>query len=344
MGQDIWQLVDSGGIGGIERHMSVLTRALNGAGWPARILLYAPHADNPWLGQLEEEGTPFEVLDGRFSTLLARLKRERPRLLHTHGYKAGILGRLAARFAGVPVISTFHAGERGAFPVNVYQRLDEWTAFLGARVAVSDAIARALPAPAPVIGNFVEVPHKAPAPPASRAVGFVGRLSPEKGPDLFCALAERFAGAIPFEVFGDGPMRAELETRHGAQVRFHGLVRNPATIWPRIGLLLMPSRAEGLPMAAIEAMGAGVPVAASAVGALPGLIRNGVNGWLFPGGDLEAAHRAVAAWAAGDARERAAWSHAAWRTAHEGFSVEARLPAIITLYEDILRGAPRKEG
>ncbi|MEP9376999.1 glycosyltransferase family 4 protein [Aquabacter sp. CN5-332] len=338
MSGEVWQLVDSGGVGGIETHVRVLAKALAEAGWPCRVLLLADHGANPWLGQLKAAGVPFEVLDGRFSTVLARLKRDRPALLHTHGYKAGILGRLAARLAGIPSVSTFHAGERGPFPVSLYQRLDEATSRLGARIAVSTPIAKALPAPVSVIGNFVPVPDTPPTAPASDVVGFVGRFSLEKGPDLFCILAERFAGKIPFEMFGDGPMRAGLEAEHGKRVRFHGLVTDPGTIWPRIGLLLMPSRAEGLPMAAIEAMAAGVPVAASAVGALPDLIRTGENGWLFPPLDLDAATQAVAAWQAGGAAQRAGWSQAAWRTAREGFGTQARLPQIIGVYEQALGG------
>jgi len=340
VGHDIWQLVDASGIGGIERHVSVLTQALNAAGHPARVLLLADHGDHPFLTQLRAEHVPFEVLDGRFATLLRRLRTERPAVLHTHGYKAGILGRLAARLAGVPCVSTFHAGERGRFPVSLYQAVDAATARLATRIAVSAPIARALPAQVRVIANFVPVPEVAPPPPVARSVGFVGRLSIEKGPDLFCLLAQRFAGRLTFEMFGDGPMRAELEAAYGAQVVFHGLVTDPSTIWPRLGLLLMPSRAEGLPMAAIEAMAAGVPVAASALGALPELIRPGENGWLFPPLDLAAAEAAVAAWSAGSPRAVADWSACAWRTAHDTYAATASLPQILAAY-DAAKGTTR---
>jgi hypothetical protein len=82
---EIWQLVDSSGIGGIETHMRVLTQALNAAGYRARILLLAPHGANPWLDQLRAAGVPFEVLDGRFSTLLACLRSARPAALAALG-------------------------------------------------------------------------------------------------------------------------------------------------------------------------------------------------------------------------------------------------------------------
>lgn len=330
---EVWQLVDSGGIGGIETHVRVLTQALNEAGRPARAMLLAPHGPNPWLDQLRADGVPFEVLDGRFSTLLRRLRRERPAVLHTHGYKAGILGRLAARLAGVPCVSTFHAGERGRFPVSLYQWLDGLTSRLATRIAVSAPIAAELPGPVEVIGNFMPVSDEPPRPPARRVVGFVGRFSAEKGPDLFCEIARRFPPDVAFEMFGDGPMRLDLARAFGDRVRFHGLVPVPATIWPRIGLLLMPSRAEGLPMAAIEAMAAGIPVAAARVGALPDLIRDGENGWLFQPEDLSGAAAAVERWQAGTADEIARWSQTAWRTAHDLFGTKMRLPRILALYD-----------
>ncbi|QTL05142.1 glycosyltransferase family 4 protein [Aquabacter sp. L1I39] len=340
MAGEIWQLLDARGIGGIERHVTVLAQALSEAGHPCRVVLLADHGDSPFLARLRAEGVAFTVLDGRFGSLLARLKAERPRLVHTHGYKAGILGRLAARMAGIPCASTFHAGERAPFPVSVYQTLDEISSRLGTRIAVSAPIAARLPQPVSILTNFIPVPSVPPLPPNSRVVGFVGRLSPEKGPDLFCALARRVAESgkaadVSFEMFGEGPLRAELEASYGDVVHFHGLVTDPTAIWPHIGLLLMPSRAEGLPYAAIEAMAAGRPVAASALGALPELIRPGQNGWLFPTGDLDAAQAAIIAWHAGGAKDRMSWSQAAWRTARDGYGTKARLGDLLALYDRI---------
>lgn len=335
MAGEVWQLVDSGGVGGIETHVRLLAGALIAAGHPARVVLLADHGDNPWLGQLAAAGLPVTVLNGRFGTLLRRMRAERPALIHTHGYKAGILGRIAARIAGIPSVSTFHAGERGAFPVSFYQSVDEATSRLSRRIAVSRPIAERLPQPVAVIGNFVAVPAEAPAPPAADVVGFVGRLSPEKGPDLFCRIAGLSTHPPAFALFGDGPMRGELETA-AAPVHFHGLVTQPERIWPRIGLLLMPSRAEGLPLAALEAMAAGVPVAAAAVGALPDLIRHGENGWLFPPEDVGAAASIVAHWQAAAPQARAAWSEAAWRTVRNRFAIEARLPDILAVYNAAL--------
>ncbi len=333
MVNEIWQLVDSSTVGGIETHVGVVARALMDQGLPTRVMRLADHGPNPWLAQLAAAGVPNGVVGGGFLGLLRALRQQRPALVHTHGYKAGILGRLAARLAGIPCVSTFHAGERGPFPVSLYQSLDALTSGLAPRIAVSAPIARSLPFGAQVIGNFVPVPAAPPAGDPPMVVGFVGRFSAEKGPDLFCALAERLTGrGLRFDAFGDGALRADLAARYASSVRFHGLVTDPSGIWPQIGLLLMPSRAEGLPLAAIEAMAAGRPVAASAVGALPTLIAPGGNGWLFPAEDLDAMAAAVIAWQDLGGPARAAMGLAAWRTARAHYAVETLLPQVLAVY------------
>ena len=293
----VWLLLDSSAIGGIESHVATLAVALRDRGHAASIVLYAPHQDNPWLDQLRAAGLDRMVLDGTPLALFRALQRERPAVLHTHGYKAGIVGRFAARLAGVPVISTFHAGERAPFPVSLYQRVDEWTSALGGRIAVSQQIADALPFGARVIGNFVP-PGPERADTDGHTIAFVGRLSHEKGPDLFCEIARRADPALRFEVYGDGPMRAALEGEYGERVRFHGVRAGMRDVWLTIDVLLMPSRAEGLPMAALEAMAAGVPVLASAVGGLPSLVRPGETGWLFEPGDEQGALASLGRWRA----------------------------------------------
>ncbi len=325
-------LVDSSGIGGIERHVAVLAGALRRRGYEARILLLAEHGDNPWLAQLAAEGLPFDVNRGGVSGLLHGMRAERTGLLHTHGYKAGIVGRLVGRLIGAPVVSTFHAGETGPFPVNLYQKLDEWTGLLATRISVSAAIAERLPFPSRLIANFIATPDDPPAGPLPAAVGFVGRLSHEKGPDLFCRAASASPPGVRWLVFGDGPMREDLQREYGGRVEFRGMVSNIAKAWPEIGLLLMPSRAEGLPMAALEALAAGVPVAAARVGAMPDVVHDGENGWLFDVGDVDAVGSIVERWARERSDRAGAWRLAAWRAARERFGVETGLDRTMEAY------------
>jgi glycosyltransferase involved in cell wall biosynthesis len=343
----IWQLVDSSGIGGIESHITNLTRALNAAGHETKIILLKRHNNNPWFEQLESAKLNWQALEGGFINLIKIIKAQRPNLIHTHGYKAGILGRIAARMLKIPVVSTFHAGERGSFPVSLYQTIDERSSFLGERIAVNNIIADKMPFKTRAIRNFIltklnevqilEAYNRSSCAGLTRLstslrnieekdvdtrvkpahddsenvkflthnintqkpliVGFVGRLSSEKGPDLFCEIATRANSNIQFHMFGDGPMRTQLEEHYKDRVTFHGVATNMSQVWPQIGLLLMPSRAEGLPMAALEALSHGIPILASNVGALPQIIEPNITGWLHNYDNLTAFTSSVQAWA-----------------------------------------------
>jgi glycosyltransferase involved in cell wall biosynthesis len=291
-----WLLLDAAGMGGIEKHVMILCRALNDSGLPAEIVLMADHGRTLCLEMIRAEGLPHRVLPGSAFELVRALGQARPRLVHTHGYKAGIVGRIASRIRSIPCVSTFHAGERAPFPVGLYQRLDEALACLAHPISVSPEIAQRLPWASTVIANFVPAPESPCSGALPRTIVFVGRLSAEKGPDIFCEIAERNAGRAQFDVYGDGPMRAQLEARYGNTVHFHGHVADVGAIWREAGLLMITSRAEGLPMACLEAMSHGVPVAAANVGALTGVLQHGRAGWLFEAGDIEGACDALAAW------------------------------------------------
>src|SRR5690606_18303618 len=127
---------------------------------------------NPWLEQLRAANVSFRVLDGTMRGLYRALAEVMPDLVHTHGYKANILGRCMGRSLSIPVVSTFHAGDRGSFPVSLYQHVDELSCCLGGRIAVSEAIRAKLPYGTTLVENFVEVPSEVPSAAQSRRIGF----------------------------------------------------------------------------------------------------------------------------------------------------------------------------
>ncbi len=322
MTDDIWILLDSRGFGGIESHVAELARGLLEAGQRARVLLLADHGPHPLRDVL-----PVEALPGGFGPLWRRLRAGRPALLHTHGYKANILGRAAARALGVPVVASFHAGERPGGTLALYDALDRWSAFLGGRIAVSRPILARQPWGGVLVPNFIGVPATVPAE-APPVVAFVGRLAPEKGPDLFVALSEAAPGPR-YEIFGDGPLRAAC-TAPG--VVLHGARAGMDGAWGGVGLLAITSRAEGLPLAALEAMAHGVPVAAFALGGLPELITEGVDGFLASPGDVAALAAAVRRWHALAPSARAAMGTAARATIATRFGRTAGVGRVMEVY------------
>jgi glycosyltransferase involved in cell wall biosynthesis len=331
MNRAIWLLVDSRDLGGIETHILLLAKGLRQVGCDPEILFWADYGGHPLTAELDAAGLRWRMLGGRFGDLLAAL-RVRPALLHTHGYKAGILGRAAARLRRLPVVSTFHSGEPGTGRLRAYFLLDRLTARLAPRIAVSAAIAASLPAPAAIVPSFVDLPPETVLGVGARdMIGFVGRMSPEKGPDLFGVLAEQLAD-LPFAAYGDGPLRPALEARYGERIRFHGRVAPMAPHWPALALLVMPSRHEGLPLAALEAMAHGVPVAAFAVGGLPTLIASGVDGLLSAPGDVAALAAAIRDWSSWPAERRQAMARAARAKIEQRYALAGGIAALLPIY------------
>ncbi|MEI6161560.1 MAG: glycosyltransferase, partial [Roseococcus sp.] len=242
--RETWILLDSSGFGGIESHVAELAAGLREAGRAPRVLLLQDHGPHPLSARLAAEGVPLEVLPGGFAALWRRLREGRPAVLHTHGYKANLLGRFAARLTGTRCVASFHAGERPPGLLALYDAADRWTSCLGPRIAVSRPILSRLPWGGELVPNFLALP---PEPPVGTplSVAFVGRLSPEKGPDLFAELS-RLAPGPSYEVFGDGPMRAEVAA---PGLILHGARPGMGEAWAGIGLLAITSRAEGLPLA-----------------------------------------------------------------------------------------------
>jgi glycosyltransferase involved in cell wall biosynthesis len=118
-------------------------------------------------------------------------------------------------------------------------------------------------------------------------VGFIGRLDPIKRvPDLLEAVA-RLAGSVQLHVFGEGIDRPRIERGIAelgiaSNVTLHGRIVRPQDALHRIGLLVLPSQAEGFGLVLIEAMAAGVPVIATNVPGIRDVVRDGQTGLLVP--------------------------------------------------------------
>lgn len=326
----IWLLLDSKGPGGIESHVYQLATGLHRHQQDVEVVFLAERGPHPLRSALRRHGVPTRTLDGRLRTLHRRLRHARPAIVHTHGYKAGLYGRLAARVLGIPSFSTFHAGETLRGRMALYDWLDRNSAGLASRVfAVSPQIAARLPVPALVTDNFIETDGLPLS--AGQQIAFVGRLSHEKAPDRFI----RLAACHPqqqFHIYGDGPMSSTLQLQAPPNVQFLGSQDSMDKLWPDIGLLVMPSRHEGLPLAAIEAMARGIPVLASRVGALGSLVQEGINGWLVDSGDDAGLSGHLAEWLAQDEPGREAMRISAAQQVLKRFSAQVVIPRMLEAY------------
>ena len=262
-----------------------------------------------------------------FAHILRLLRRERPMILHTHTSKAGLLGRLAARLTGVPIIvHTFHGlvlkGHYGPLKTNVARTVERWLARFSDRlIAVSDEDKKDLLAYriAPtdkieVIPLGLELDHFLSSRKrrgvlhrelgldfASRLIGIVGRIVPIKNHRLFFDAMTPVLAKHPTAhvvVAGDGDLRPEMEryVREmgiANRVSFLGWRHDLPQVYTDLDVLVISSNNEGTPVSAIEAMAAGRPVVATRVGGLPDVISDGDTGYLVAPGNVEQLASAV---------------------------------------------------
>jgi glycosyltransferase involved in cell wall biosynthesis len=259
------------------------------------------------------------------------LRRERPQILHASSSKAGVLGRVAATLARVPIrLFTVHGWAFSAYsglPGLLYRVADRLMAPLTTvTICVSEQeLAAGLEAGAcrpersVVIHNAVDV-AAAPRSRHDRRVPrliAVGRLkAPKDFLTLLRALAALPEGSFEAIVVGDGPDRAQVEAelrRLGLedQVELAGERSDVRELLAASDVFVLSSRSEGLPVSVLEAMAAGLPVVASAVGGLAELVADGETGFLVERPELR---RELGA--AGRARAEAQFDLAAFRRAH----------------------------
>jgi glycosyltransferase involved in cell wall biosynthesis len=244
-------------------------------------------------------------------------------LVHTHSSKAGIVGRLAAHLAGVPVIfHTVHGWSfndtQPAIQRRTYTVLERLTARVTDRLIVVSARNRekglalgiGRPEQYEVIHSGIDIEHfRRPQTdreqvrrtlgfgPDHRVVGTIACLKPQKAPlDFVRAAAAAHArdGSLRFFVAGDGELRGEMESlvdRLGLRsvVRLLGWRRDVVDLFHAMDVFLLPSLFEGLPRSVLQAMAAGVPVVATAVDGTPEVVLDRKTGLLVPPGRPEIA-------------------------------------------------------
>jgi glycosyltransferase involved in cell wall biosynthesis len=335
---NICLLLDSRAYGGIETHVYHLARGLIENGHKVHIVLISDHGFHPVFDRNEcTRVLTYRPKNGIFS--LFRLVRSlNADVIHTHGYKAGIFGRLVGFFYQKAVVSTFHAGEKGNGKVRFYTWLDRLTSFTSQSICISKQIAESIGKGVSIIQNFVEIPKDDfQGPNQESKIAFVGRFSIEKGPDIFCNIA-KILPTLNFSMYGDGPMSAQIELSKPLNVDIIGHVHSMVDHWQDIKILCITSREEGLPLVALEALVRGIPVISFNVGGLANVVRNDQTGWLIP--PLEegifASRVELTCQLSQEKTNKLAMSSKEF--IRENFSTDAIIPLITQCYRKALKG------
>ena len=297
-------------VGGAETFLREMAPRLRQAGWDIRIVTLV--SGGTLVEELRGANVPVIELGVRSKLDLSigwRLfqfwRQDPPDLIHTHLYHAGILGRVIARTLSLgPVIVHQQGPERARSPFRTL--LDRFTSawvdqYLTTCQAVAQILQQREKIPAEkilVIYNGISKdqtfsdtkPAEWPIPPGRKGVVCVGRLSSEKGQavliEALSLLKEK--SQMPFTVFlGDGPLRSEFEMRCkdlklDGDVFFAGVRRDIREWLPHFDLFVLSSDWEGVSLALLEAMSAGLPVIATAVGGTPEIVLDEDSGILIP--------------------------------------------------------------
>lgn len=291
-------------VGGLERVVRSLCAGHRARGHRVHLLAVVDEGeeDHPLVPPLTEAGVGVRLLAIRSREYLREreVMRElcgsiRPDVVHTHGYRPDLVDGSVARALGIPTVTTVHGFIRGSWKGRLYEWLQRRSyRRFDAVAAVSrpqvDELAAAGVSPARI--HHVPNAWAVHAPPLHRDeararlgipadafhVGWVGRLGREKGADvLLDALA--LLGDVPavVSIVGAGKEEPALRARAAElgvadRVRWHGMVAEAGPLFSGFDAFVLSSRTEGTPIALFEAMEAGAPVVATAVGGVPDVV------------------------------------------------------------------------
>jgi glycosyltransferase involved in cell wall biosynthesis len=325
--------------------------------------------------ELRQLGIDVTVLDEARTNAIALIRQltgifreQRIDVVHTHKYKEGVLGAIAAWRAGIPhFVRTVHGFAEPMVGWNqvksyLYHAVDRLMLRRSADliIAVSRRMAEELretgfrPTMVTWIHNGVDVSQvRAARPrdavrrelgidPGALLIGTAGRLSPIKGQAGLLRAAARILETHPtarFLIVGDGPlgsqlasMASELGLDHACH--FIGPRADVFDLMAALDIFVLPSLNEGIPMALLEAMTLGTPIVAAAVGGIPEVIQHRVNGLLVPAADDQALADACLELAANPLWARALAAQAG-RSITENFSHERSGEALLYAYRGL---------
>jgi len=297
------------------------------------------------------------------------IRRGRYDVVHTHSSKAGVLGRIAARLAGAPVVvHTVHgwpfSQEESFMHRALWVNLERSCARLADAIVVVGSADREKGLELGIgradqyhlIRSGIDVDHYRGAgvdrgqvrsrlglPPRAFVVGSVGRLSRQKAPlDLLGAFepVARARADAHMVIVGDGPDRPAVEAavrnlRLAERVHLAGLRRDVPALMSAFDVFALASHWEGLPRVLPQAMAAGLPIVASRANGVPDAVVNGENGWLVDVGDVAGMSRRLLELSNDPSRARRMGERGRERA--EEFSARRMVDQLSVLYRRLVR-------
>jgi glycosyltransferase involved in cell wall biosynthesis len=351
--------------GGLERVVCSLSAGHRTAGHRVHVAATLTEDDpaHPFLRAAREAGAEVHpiVASSReyrkeWAALAELCRRVRPSVVHTHGYRSDVMAGAVARRLGIPVVATVHGFVRGSWRSRLY----EWLQLRAyRRFDAVAAVSRPQVEEITAAGVDRERIHLVPNAFSGRVdrgaraavrsemgvspelfhVGWVGRLSHEKGADVLLeALPALSDLPVLLSFVGDGPERPALEARArelgvAERVRWLGFVEDASRLLPALDAFVLSSRTEGTPIVLLEAMSAETPIVAARVGGVPDVVGPD-EALLVPTDDPAAIARAIREVYTDPARARGRVEAAARRLARS-YDAAAWFDRYVALYRSI---------
>jgi glycosyltransferase involved in cell wall biosynthesis len=301
------------------------------------------------------------------------IKRHAVDIVHTHGKGPGLFGRIAAAALGVPAVHTLHGIHYGGYSragrglyLGLERQLSRMSRVIINVSASQEAEGLGLglfaSSKSAVVVNGVDPEEMDAAVHASAiqretlgigaddfVIGCVSRWDPVKRFEILLQAVRELAGRVPrltlVLVGGGGEeqriRRLVAETGLLDRVVFTGFLSNPSPLYPLFDLYVATSLKEGLPLAPLEAMAAGVPVVVTDVPGHRDVVVHGETGLLVPAEDSRALAEAVAGLVADPARRRK-MGEAGRERVLERFTVRRMVDETIGVYRRVLAAARRR--
>jgi len=323
-------VISSLAMGGAERVMTTMANHWATAGAAISLITLTPRETAPGyrldervarvgLGRAQPSQTPLHAAWRNLDRILAlrtAILRTRPDVVISFMDTTNIVTLLATRGLGLPVIVAEHTdpGLKRMHPV--WTRLRLATYPRATRLVVLGESSKTYFPPSiqqrtQIIPNPVAIsPSTSPVAQSSRPhIAAMGRFGPEKGFDQLITAFATIAPKFPtwdLVIWGDGPLRPELE-RHRDELGLHqrillpGLTTAPHDVLREAAIFALSSRREAFPMVLAEALACGLPaVAVNISSAIPHILRDGIDGYLVPSGDMPAFAASLASLMADD--------------------------------------------
>ncbi|MBD3315654.1 MAG: glycosyltransferase [Chitinivibrionales bacterium] len=310
------------------------------------------------LSYLNQKGKRYVSL---FRQAMAEQRKHGFSVVQTHGFKPSVIGFCLKMVCGIRWICFMHGVTSENLKVRLYHWLDGILQIWASKVVVVTSAQRAKILDGNnqrrviVVHNAVNIDipvrfSEVPIPVRSRLglnqknalITVVGRLSPEKGVDIFIeAFAEllRRVKAVDAVVVGDGQERTTLvqkadESGCRSHLHFIGYTEAPGDYMKDSDIIAIPSRSEGMPNVALEAMALQKAVVATAVGGTPEVLDDGKSGLLVPPANPTALCIAMELLVR-DEQLRSRIAARGYERAKQCFSVTARVEKVIKIYDEL---------